>query len=409
MAAQRVSGRVASLVLIATGLVAALIGFGLHARMQGGTTVPTATPQAQAVAVSPTVAPPTPTPLAPLVLSTGTPAPDTAPPATASVAPVDTAPPTVPVATPVAFDPEHLYAAVGPAVVTISNKQKPRSSAALREANFGSGVIFDARGYIITNRHVIDGAEAIDITLQDGTVVPGTLVGVDTVVDIAVVKIDAAAVPAVALLGDSALVRTGQHVVAIGSPSQFESSVTRGIISGTDRSVDGVDGMIQMDTPISRGNSGGALVNAGGEVIGLITGYITTNQVERVAFAIPSNSARQLADMIVASGTVARPYIGVTTELLTPARAEELHVTATRGAYISEVSPNTPGARAGLRNGDVITAINGAPVDGAHPLPVILLNAKPGDTVTLTVNRGGAEQPIAVALIERPAAASTQN
>jgi serine protease Do len=406
MAAQRVSGRVAALVLIATALVAALIGFGLHARMQDGTT---ATPQAQAVAVSPTVAPPTPTPLAPLVLSTGTPTPDTDPSAIASVAPINVATPLASVAPPAAFDPERLYAAVGPAVVTISNKQKPRPNAALREANFGSGIIFDARGYIITNRHVIDGAEAIDITLQDGTVVPGTLVGVDTVVDIAVVKIDAAAVPIVATLGDSALVRTGQHVVAIGSPSQFESSVTRGIISGTDRTVGGMDGMIQTDTPLSRGNSGGALVSAGGEVIGLITGYITANQVERVAFAIPSNSAWQLAGMIVTNGMVPRPYIGVTTELLTPARAEELHVAATRGAYINEVSPNTPGARAGLRTGDVITAINGAPVDGAHPLPAVLLNAKPGDTVTLTINRGGAEQPIAVDLIERPAGASTHS
>jgi serine protease Do len=407
MAAQRVSGRVAAFVLIATVLVAALIGFGLHARTQGGTSVPTATPQSQAII--PTAVLPTPTPLAPLVLSTGTPAPDTAPPTTASAAPINAAVPTASVATSAAFDPERLYAAVGPAVVTISNKQKPRPNAALREANFGSGVIFDARGYIITNRHVIDGAEAIDITLQDGTVVPGTLVGVDTVVDLAVVKIDAAAVPIVATLGDSALVRTGQHVVAIGSPNQFESSVTRGIISGTDRTVGGMDGMIQTDTPLSRGNSGGALVDAGGEVIGVITGYITTNQVERVAFAIPSNSARQLADMIVASGAVTRPYIGVTTELLTPARAEELHVTATRGAYINEVGPNTPGARAGLRSGDVVTAINGAPVDGAHPLSVVLLNAKPGDTVTLAVNRGGAEQPVAVALIERPAGASTQS
>jgi S1-C subfamily serine protease len=406
MAAQRVSGRVAALVLIATALVAALIGFGLHARMQDGTT---ATPQAQAVAVSPTVAPPTPTPHAPLVLSTGTPTPDTDPSAITSVAPINVATPVASVAPPAAFDPERLYAAVGPAVVTISNKQKPRPNAALREANFGSGIIFDARGYIITNRHVIDGAEAIDITLQDGTVVPGTLVGVDTVVDIAVVKIDAAAVPIVATLGDSALVRTGQHVVAIGSPNQFENSVTRGIISGTDRTVGGMDGMIQTDTPLSRGNSGGALVSAGGEVIGLITGYITANQVERVAFAIPSNSARQLAGMIVTNGMVPRPYIGVTTELLTPARAEELHVAATRGAYINEVSPNTPGARAGLRTGDVITAINGAPVDGAHPLPAVLLNAKSGDTVTLTINRGGAEQPIAVDLIERPAGASTHS
>lgn len=408
MSAQRVPGRVAALVLIATALVAVVIGFGLHALMQGGTSAPTATPQIQAA--NPTIVLPTLTPLAPLVLSTGTPSSAIALPATASVTPANAATPTAPVATPVDFDPERLYATVGPAVVTITNRQKARSGAAAAQAaNVGSGVIFDARGYIITNRHVIDGAQAIDVMLQDGTIVPGTLVGVDTVIDLAVVKIDAAAVPAVAPLGDSALVRTGQHVVAIGSPSQFESSVTRGIISGTDRTVGGVDGMVQMDAPISRGNSGGALVNGASEVIGIVTGYITTDQVERVAFAIPSNSAKQLADMIVASGKVARPSIGVTTELLTPARAEELNAKTPRGAYIDDVSPNTPGARAGLRKGDVITAINGASVDGAHPLPLVLLASKPGDTVTVTINRDGAAQQVSVALSERPSGTATQN
>ena len=326
MATQHVSGRIVAFALLATVLVAAVIGLGIHALLPSGSSAPTATPQTQAV-IPPTPALPTPTPLGPLVLSTGTPSPDTLSPVTTATVPAIATTPTPSVATPVAFDPERLYAAVGPAVVTISNKQRVRSGAStLQQANFGSGVIFDARGYIITNRHVVDGAAGIDIMLQDGTVVPGTLVGEDTIVDLAVVKIDASAVPAVASLGDSTLVRTGQHVVAIGSPNQFESSVTRGIISGTDRTVGGVDGMVQTDTPISRGNSGGALVNAGGEVIGITTGYITTNQVERVAFAIPSNSAKQLAGMIVASGKVIRPSIGVTTELLTPARSEELHV-----------------------------------------------------------------------------------
>jgi serine protease Do len=301
VAAQRVSGRIVAIVLVATALVAALIGFAIRALVQqgGGTSAPTATPQTQAV--SPIVAPPTPTPFALPELSTATPSPGNTAPAASPAAPISAA-------TPVVFDAERIYAAIGPAVVTISNKQKLRSNAAtLREANFGSGVIFDTRGYLMTNRHVIDGADAIDISLQDGTIVPGTLVGYDTVIDIAIVKIDATAVPAVAPLGDSALVRTGQHVVAIGSPHEFDGSVTRGVISGTDRTADGADGMLQTDAPISRGNSGGPLVNAGGEVIGIMTGYIHTNQVERIAFAIPINSVRQFAGMIIADSKVARP------------------------------------------------------------------------------------------------------
>lgn len=401
MTARRVSGRAAALVLLATAIMAGLIGLGVRALLQqGGTPAPTVTPQVQAV--SATVPPATPTPLAPLILSTATPAITSAVPTSSPT--IGITPSIIPTATAITFDPERLYAVVSPAVVTISNMQKPRPGATtLREANFGSGVIFDPRGYIITNRHVIDGADAIEISVQGGQPVPGTLVGYDKVIDIAVVKIDAAAVTAIATLGDSALVRAGQHVVAIGTPHQFGVSVTRGVISGTDRTVGGVDSMLQTDAPTSPGNSGGPLVNAGGEVVGIVTSYVHTNQAERIAFAIPINTAKQLAGMIVADGKVVRTYIGVTTELLTPARAEELNVKAPRGAYVSEVSPNTPGAQVGLRKGDVILTVNRAPVDRAHPLPLVLLDFKPGETVTLTINRDGIEQQIPVTLIERPA------
>ena len=342
------------------------------------------------------------------MLSTGTPSPDTALARNHATAPAIAQRRRRRSRHAVAFDPERLYAAVGPAVVTISNKQKIRSGAPrCKQANFGSGVIFDARGYIITNRHVVDGAEAIDIMLQDGTVVPGTLVGEDTVVDLAVVKIDAAAVPAVASLGDSALVRTGQHVVAIGSPNQFESSVTRGIISGTDRTVGGVDGMVQTDAPISRGNSGGALVNAGGEVIGITTGYITTNQVERVAFAIPSNSAKQLAGMIVASGKVTRPYHR-RDDRTADARAGR--GTACRGGArrIHQRCRPEHARRAGrLAHRRCHHRDQRDAGRYARPAP-----ARPAQCQTRRyrdrhVNRGGVEQPISVTLVERPAAAPT--
>lgn len=346
------------------------------------------------------------TPLVPAILST---APAVSPAVSTALAPslgASAVAATVasPTATAREFDPERLYTAVGPAVVTISNQQKTNAKGgATREANAGSGVIYDAQGDILTNRHVIDGADALEITVQGGKTVAGTLVGQDPVADIAVVRIDPAAVPAVAIFGDSSLVRAGQRVVVIGSPLQFAGSITRGIISGTDRSIGGMDGLMQTDAAISPGNSGGPLVNGQGEVVGIATSTIRTNQAERIGFAIPGNYARRLAGIIVAGGKVTRPYLGVTTELLTPGSAVDLKVAVGRGAYVSEAAPDTPAASAGIRKGDVIVAINGVKVEGANPLNALLLDFKPGETVTVTINRDGAERQIPVTLAERPA------
>ena len=401
MAARNVSGRGVATVLIGAALLTGVVGFlinGLVRRPEGAT--PTLSAQAQAVsfpagtttATAPAIASGTPTPLAAAISISLTP---TAPPVAAAI-PIASA-------TAVDFDPERLYTLVSPAVVTIGNKQKIGSKATVaREANAGTGVIYDARGLILTNRHVIDGAETIEVTLQDGATVVGTLVGADPVADLAVVRIDPAAVPAVATLGDSSTVRSGQRVVAIGNPLQFEASITRGIVSGTDRSIGGMDGMVQTDAAISPGNSGGPLVNARGEVIGITMSSVRSNQALRIAFAIPINTAKRLAGIIVADGKVTRPYIGVTTELLSPARGEELKVKAGRGAYISEVTPNTPAEKAGLRKADVIVAINTTPVDRTNPLTLVLLDFKPGETVTITINRDSTEQKISVTLIERP-------
>lgn len=382
MATRRMSGRVAAAALIGFALVATLVGVGVNALVHR-TTASTPTTVSQIPTTSLTVAPATPTVFA----------------ATVATVSMSAAP-----ATPATFDPERLYAAVSPAVVTISNRQKINPNAATaRQANAGSGIVYDARGDIITNRHVIVGAETIDVTLPGGKIVAGTLVGEDPVADIAVVRIDPAEVSAVVTFGDSSRVRSGEWVVVIGSPLEFETSITRGVISGTDRSIGGMDGMVQTDAAISPGNSGGPLVNARGEVIGIATSTIRTNQAERIGFAIPSNYAKRLADILVAEGKVTRPYIGVTTELLTPARGEELKVKAGRGAYISDISPNTPATKADLQKSDVIVAINGAKIDAAHPLGVILLDFKPGDTVAVTINRDGVERNNALSLAERPA------
>ncbi len=398
MATRQVSGRVAVAILIV--MAVGSVGFGVNAVVHR-TDQPTPTAISQIPATITTAALVTPTVLALTIASGATPIPAASPGNAANVATASVMPATV---MSLAFDPERLYAAVSPAVVTISNRQKinPNATTA-REANAGSGIVYDLRGDIITNRHVIDGAETIEVTLPGGKIVAGTLVGQDPVADIAVVRIDPTDVSAVATFGDSSRVRSGERVVVIGSPLQFETSITRGIISGTDRSIGGMDGMVQTDAAISPGNSGGPLVNARGEVIGIATSTIRTNQAERIGFAIPSNYAKRLADILVADGKVTRPYIGVTTELLTLARGEELNVKAGRGAYISDISPDTPAAKAGLRKGDVIVAINGATIDAAHPLGFALLDFKPGDTVSVTINRDGAEQNSPVSLTERPA------
>jgi S1-C subfamily serine protease len=342
------------------------------------------------------------TPFAPIatgiLTATGTPV------ATSMPLPSTGVPPTASI-TAVAFDAEGLYAQISPAVVTITNRQKQGRSTTPTQANAGAGVIYDTRGDIITNQHVIDGAEAIDVTLQSGKTVPGVLLGQDPVADIAVVRIVAGEAPGVAAFGNSAQVRAGQHVIAIGNPQGFAASVSHGIVSGTDRAVGGLEGMIQTDAAISKGNSGGPLVNANGEVIGIVTKVVLGNEkAEKLSFAIPSNLAKRLADTLVADGKVTRPYLGVTTELLTPALADELGAKAPRGAYINDVTAGTPAAQAGLAKGDVIVKVGNAAIDRATPLNTVLLDFKPGDAVTLTINRGGTEQAIPVTLVERPAA-----
>ncbi len=395
MGVRRISGGTVGIVVLMAVLVAGVIGLGANAFIHDATPL-TPTPLAQAA--NPTSTFVSPTPLAPAILTTAAALPPV-------VATVPASSPGAVATTPVAaVDPERLYAAVSAAVVTIGNRQQSTArGGTTRLANAGSGVIYDAHGYILTNRHVIDGAQTITVALIGGKTIPATLVGQDAVADIAVVKIDPAAVPAVAVFGDSSLVRSGQPVVAIGSPLQFETSITRGIISGMNRSVGGVDGLMQTDAQISPGNSGGPLVNARGEVIGITTASDRTNQTERINFAIPSNYAKRLAEMIVTSGKVTRPYLGITTELLTPARGRELQVAVGRGAYVSDVSSNTPAAQAGIQKGDVIVAINTARVESANPLAVLLLDFKPGETVSVTVNRSGTERQIPVTLAERPA------
>jgi serine protease Do len=320
------------------------------------------------------------------------------------------------------IDTEQIAAQVDPAVVTVINQQAQTSRRIAGRLNpnapggsgsnpggssttpvptgLGSGVIFDNQGDILTNNHVVEGATSLSVQLADGTQVSATLVGRDPSQDVAVVKIDAAKAPAVANLGDSNTVKPGQPVVALGSPETLANTVTAGIVSGTNRQIDTYAGLIQTDAAINPGNSGGPLVNAQGQVIGLNTLGLASQGDQGLNFAIPINTAKQVAQAVMAKGNGAvvnsRAYLGVSVDGLN----------ATKGASVSKVEAGTPAEKAGLKAGDVITAVNGTTLNGTTTLGSVLGTLKPGDTVTLTVDRGGSTQTLTATLAEYPSTTS---
>lgn len=335
-----------------------------------------------------------------------------------------------------AMSTEQVVDQVGPSVVTVINRQKysgrgrniiggvnpntpntpntPGGSGSGTgttnqpiDTGLGSGVIYDKQGYILTNNHVVEGATAIDVVLADGSRVDATLVGRDPSTDVAVVQIDSAKVPAVAKLGDSAAVKAGQRVVAIGSPETLENTVTEGIVSGTNRSIDTYVGLIQTDAAINHGNSGGPLINMQGEVIGLNTLGIRDNNAEGLNFAIAINKAKQVAQALVSKGNgavvVTRAYLGVTSVALDSAKVQQYGTKVADGAYVDSVQSGAPADKAGLKKGDVITAVNGTNLNARTGLGEALSALSPGDKVTLTVDRNGSTQTLTATLVERPA------
>ena len=267
----------------------------------------------------------------------------------------------------------------------------------------GSGVIFDNQGDILTNNHVVEGATSLSVQFADGTQVSGTLVGRDPSQDIAVVKIDATKAPAIATLGDSNTVKPGEPVVALGSPETLANTVTAGIVSGLNRQIDTYSGLIQTDAAINPGNSGGPLVNAQGQVIGLNTLGLASQGDQGLNFAIPINTAKQAAQTLMSKGNGAvvstKPYLGVSVDGLN----------TTKGASVSQVQTGTPAAQAGVQAGDVITAVNGTTLNGSTTLGMVLGTLKPGDTVTLTVDRNGQTQTLTATLAEFPANSTTDS
>jgi len=275
------------------------------------------------------------------------------------------------------------------------------------EHGLGSGVIVSADGYILTNDHVIDGAEDIRVELTDNRTLPAKVVGSDAPSDLAVLKIDASHLP-VLPLGNSDQVRVGDVVLAIGNPLGVGQTVTMGIISAKGRQTGISDGsfedFLQTDAPINQGNSGGALVNTSGELIGINSQIISPSGGNiGIGFAVPANMAKSVIDQLTKSGTVRRGMLGLTVQSVTSDLASSLGLSDVRGALISSVQQGGPANRAGVQRGDVILALNGSPVADSNALRNQIANTEPGSEVTLTILRDKREQQIRVKLAELPA------
>ncbi|HKP82073.1 MAG TPA: Do family serine endopeptidase [Pyrinomonadaceae bacterium] len=268
----------------------------------------------------------------------------------------------------------------------------------------GSGVIIDANGYIVTNHHVIDGAEQIKVDLYDNRSLDAKLVGADPPSDLAVLKVEASNLP-VLTLGDSDRMRVGDVVLALGNPLGVGQTVTMGIISAKGRQTGLSNGsfedFLQTDAPINQGNSGGALVSTNSELIGINSQILSTSGGSiGLGFAIPSNMARTVVEQLINSGRVRRGQLGVTALKIPSEEATRMGVTQGPGVVVYQVQSGSGADRAGLRAGDVITALNGEQVTDPNTFRNKIASSPPGTEITLTVKRDGREQQVRATLGE---------
>jgi Do/DeqQ family serine protease len=274
----------------------------------------------------------------------------------------------------------------------------------------GSGVVVSTDGYILTNHHVIEGAEAIRVDLLDGRTFDAKLVGSDEASDLAVLKVEATNLQALRL-GDSDAVQVGDVVLAIGNPLGLGQTVTLGIVSAKGRSTGtgNYEDFLQTDAPINQGNSGGALVSTRGELIGINSQILSPSGGNiGIGFAIPANMARDVMNDLRQGGRVRRAQLGVTIQPVTSEIAESLGLGSVRGAIVSSVQPGSAADNAGIVRGDVITSFNGQPVQDLNSLRNRVAAAEPGSAATVTVVRDGGERKLSVTLNEVPASASAR-
>jgi Do/DeqQ family serine protease len=282
--------------------------------------------------------------------------------------------------------------------------EDPRPPRSFRQEGLGSGVIVTGDGYILTNHHVVDGASEIAVELTDGRTFTGKLIGSDAPSDLAVVKIDATGLPSIALANSDA-VQVGDVALAIGNPLGIGQTVTLGIISAKGRATGVGDGgyedFLQTDAPINRGNSGGALVNARGELIGINSQILSPSGGNiGIGFAIPANMARNVMDQLRQQGRVRRAQLGVSIQPVTSEIAQSLGITQIGGALVSSVEPGSAAERAGVKRGDVIKSFNGQLVQDTNALRNRVAGTLPGSEATVVVIRDGKEQTLTVRLDE---------
>jgi S1-C subfamily serine protease len=310
---------------------------------------------------------------------------------------------------------------VGPSVVRIDTEKDINNPmgqlfglgpSTQRQQGQGSGFITRANGLIFTNEHVVRGADRVNVTLPDGRRFQGTVLGGDPLTDVAVVKVVAENLP-VASLGNSDQLRPGEWAIAIGNPFGLNNTVTAGIISAVDRTDANIgEGQrvpyIQTDAAVNPGNSGGPLISAAGEVIGMNTA-IRKAPGAGLSFAVPINLAKRIAQQIVSTGQASHPFIGVQLRSLTPQLAREINATSTRctvpvvnGVLVVDVVPDTPAESAGIRQCDLIRAVNGTPVENPSAVQLAVDRGRVGQPMQITIERDGLEQTLEVLPKELP-------
>lgn len=272
-------------------------------------------------------------------------------------------------------------------------------------SNLGSGVIVSPNGFILTNQHVVDAADEIQVALADGKILPARVVGADPETDLAVLKIDAVNLPAITFAQPDSL-KVGDWVLAVGNPFGVGQTVTAGIVSALGRTHLGIntfENFIQTDAAINPGNSGGALVDAAGNLVGVNSAiYSRTGGSQGIGFAIPVSIARQVMEQIIKSGSVTRGWVGIEVQDLTPELAESFNLQATQGALIAGVLKGGPADLAGIRPGDILIAVNDSKVSDSASLLNLIAALKPGETARLTVARKQQMLALPVAVGRRP-------
>jgi len=314
---------------------------------------------------------------------------------------------------------------VKPAVVQVTNEQSLSFASQSGEipVGVGSGVIYDEQGHILTNNHVVESATKLLVSLPDGRAFPATLLGGDARTDLAVIQIEGDNLP-VAHLGDSSQMRVGDWVIAIGNALALSGgpTVTGGVVSATGRTIQEpatsqgpgpfLFDLIQTDAAINPGNSGGPLVNLDGQVIGINTlsgGSAGSGvQAEGIGFAIGTSAAKPLADQLVATGKVVHPYLGIGYVPLNPALSARYNIPVSYGGYVTTVTNGSPADQAGLQADDVITEVDGTKLQSDSDLALILSQHKPGDEVSLTVQRGSQTLNLKVTLGQAQVLAQAQ-